>query len=131
MAAEVYLAHYFIIAIVSCLLTIILYFIVFQNIIKDNILGMYLLLRMVPGSILCLFAFTLDSFFNAENRDFLLISKDTFFACIFCITITVCYINSDKIGISMTNASIAYIFTSAIIAIHIFIAILRIAFMDV
>ena len=90
-----------------------------------------MLLRMVPGSILCMLAFSIDSFFGAENRDFILISKDTFFACIFCIVLIVCYVNTDKLGVSMTNAAIAYVVSAGVTTLHLFIAIMRIPIMDI
>lgn len=131
MAAEIYFAHYFLIAVVWIIIAILIYVVALSKLISDDVVGQFLMLRVAVGSITCTFAFSIQCFFSSENREFVIVCKDVMFCCIYTLCIMMCYAHNDKLGISMTNAGIAYAVASSITAIWMFILVVRIPFLDV
>jgi len=130
-AANIYLAHYFLIAIIWVIVALVIYFALLTNIFSSDLVGEYLLLRSGIGAFTCTFSRSLTSFLKTENRYFVILIRDIAEQLLFVAILVTTYVNSDTLGISLTNAGIAFIVANGVIAVWMFILIMKIPFLDV
>ncbi|CAL6025547.1 Transmembrane_domain-containing protein [Hexamita inflata] len=130
-AANIYLAHYFLIAIIWVIIALVLYFAVLKSIFTNEIVGQYLMLRAGIGSFTCMFSRSLTSYLKSENRYFVILVRDIAEQLMFIAILVTTYVNSQYIGVSLTNAGISYIVANGVIAVWMFILIMKIPFLDV
>lgn len=127
-AAEIYVAHFFLLAFIWIVLALVIYFAVLEGVIVDDLVGKYLMLRAGVCTISCTFAVSIECFFASENRKFVIISKNVVFCCIYIVSIMMCYVNNEQLGVSMTNAAVAYTVATFCVGIWMFVLIMRIPF---
>lgn len=132
-AANIYLAHYFLIAVVWVIIALILYFAVLKNIFTSSVVGEYLMLRCGIGSFTCMFSKSLTPFLKSENRYFVVVVRDVIEQLLFIAILVTIYVNlSDGTSTpNLTPAGIAFIIANGIVAIWMFILIMKIPFLDV
>ncbi|KAH0569845.1 Transmembrane domain-containing protein [Spironucleus salmonicida] len=130
-AANIYFAHYFVAAFVWGMIAIVLYFAALQTFFTSEIVGQYLLIRAGVASITNIFSRSLTPFLKSESRYFVVLIRDITEQLLFIGFLVNCYVNSTYIGISLTNAAIAYIVSNGIITIWMFILIMKYNFLDV
>ena len=89
------------------------------------------MLRSGIGSFTCMFSRSLTSYLKSENRYFVILVRDVSEQLMFIAFLVTMYVNSQYIGVSLTNAGLAYIISNGIIAVWMFILIMKIPFLDV
>ena len=75
LAANIYLAHYFVVSIAWVVAAIIIYFAFLSNLSSD-IVGQYLLLRGAIGSLTCTFSKSITPFLKGESRYFVVVIRE-------------------------------------------------------
>ena len=75
-AANIYLAHFFLLAFIWCIINFSLYMVVVSSMFDNEIVGSYTLMRNGIGAFTCLFSISCVPFIKGENRYFVSMVRD-------------------------------------------------------
>ena len=96
---------------------------------ENEIVGMYLQLRCAVAGFTCVFSRSLTPFLKGENRYALILSRELIEGMLLIILLIALYTGFENMRYSLTAAGIAYITANSIIAIWMFIIIMKISFL--